>query len=403
MTAAVAPSVGDAQVDPALANLLDDEPAFEFEDGGPGDASNSAAERPSRAGPRRRRYEDEAPDDSAAVAARQAEMIAVELRLAHLHLRTGSYDLARIQLETLVGKGRLNEPGLVDLAESRWRLGDLTGAADAVDAYLAAGGEAPIGFVIAAEARSAEGRPSDARRYAREAMERLTMPLDVLFAGQPRSSVWPHDPAEPAPTTATLFAAAAATAAQGGRIGLADRRPPETAPSSTVGSADRSRGASPAGAAAVGAAGIAVASGSTASHAYAQDDAVEDDQSGGARQGGAGFWDDDPGLAGSPGAVAAVAIAGGRAGSSVAPLSGADSDRGPAPIVDPAPGQLPIPIPAARPGAAASPGLPRLTQRRGPSRHRSRRRTSSLEQGLSTMRMATSRPPTPTSRPSRRG
>jgi len=145
----------------------------------------------------------------------------MELRLCHLHLRTGSFAMARIQLETLAGAGHLDREGLLDLAEARWRTGDLPGAAQAVDTYLEAGGNALMGHVIAAEARSALGRPGEARRHARLAIEGLEVPLDALFAGQPRSAVWPQDPTM-APLTDTLFGSAnAATAEQGGRIGVA--------------------------------------------------------------------------------------------------------------------------------------------------------------------------------------
>ena len=54
-----------------------------------------------------------------------------ELVLAHTHLRLGSLALARAELETLAGARRLDTPGLVDLAEARWRTGDLTGAGEA--------------------------------------------------------------------------------------------------------------------------------------------------------------------------------------------------------------------------------------------------------------------------------
>jgi hypothetical protein len=147
--------------------------------------------------------------------------------VAHVLLRSGSVLPARVHLETLAGRRQLDLPGLLDLAESRWRTGDLGGAGEAVAAYLEAGGEAPLGFLIAAEATSAMGRPGEARKLARRALEDLTEPLDAVFAGQRRSGIWPHDPAAPPQPAATLFAGPATEAARGGRIGLtADPRPP---------------------------------------------------------------------------------------------------------------------------------------------------------------------------------
>jgi len=60
----------------------------------------------------------------------------VELVLAHAHLRLGLLALARTELETLAGLGRLGAAGLVDLAEARWRTGDMVGAGEAAAAAL---------------------------------------------------------------------------------------------------------------------------------------------------------------------------------------------------------------------------------------------------------------------------
>ena len=57
------------------------------------------------------------------------EARSAELRLARLHLRGGSYALARSELETLAGADRLDPDAVLDLAEVRWRTGDLAGAA----------------------------------------------------------------------------------------------------------------------------------------------------------------------------------------------------------------------------------------------------------------------------------
>ena len=127
------------------------------------------------------------------------------LVLAGLHLRLGSLSLARAELETLAGRGVLDAPARVDLAEARWRTGDLSGGGEAAREALAGGREAVVALVVAAEAASALGRPSEARRLAGRALDLNVGPIDPVFSGMPRSSVWPSDPAEPAPSAATLF------------------------------------------------------------------------------------------------------------------------------------------------------------------------------------------------------
>ena len=129
----------------------------------------------------------------------------VDLALARLHLRLGSLALASVELEILAGQGRLDLPGQVDLAEVRWRTGDLGRAGEAASAVIDAGEEDSVALAIAAEAAAALGRPNEARRLANRAMEGIRGPLDVLFAGMPRSGVWPADPTEPGPTAGTLF------------------------------------------------------------------------------------------------------------------------------------------------------------------------------------------------------
>jgi tetratricopeptide (TPR) repeat protein len=129
----------------------------------------------------------------------------VELVLAHAHLRLGALALARVELETMAGLGMLDAPGLIDLAEVRWRTGDLTGAGEAAAAALRTEAEHPIALLIAAEAASSLGRPSEARRLAQRAMASATGSIDAIFAGMPRSTVWPGDGDEPPPTAPTLF------------------------------------------------------------------------------------------------------------------------------------------------------------------------------------------------------
>jgi hypothetical protein len=129
----------------------------------------------------------------------------VELVLAHAHLRLGSLSLARVELETMAGLGLLDTAGIVDLAEVRWRTGDLMGAGEAAGAALADDDTLAVALVIAAEAAAALGRPTEARRLADRAMTRTRGVIDGIFAGMPRSTVWPADSAEPPPTAPTLF------------------------------------------------------------------------------------------------------------------------------------------------------------------------------------------------------
>jgi hypothetical protein len=128
-----------------------------------------------------------------------------DLALARAHLRLGSLTLARAELETLAGAGELDGPGRVDLAEARWRTGDLAGAGEAAMEALAALGDQATALVIAAEAAAALGRPNEARRLAMRALDCVDGSIDGIFAGMPRSAVWPADAAEPPPTAATLF------------------------------------------------------------------------------------------------------------------------------------------------------------------------------------------------------
>jgi hypothetical protein len=136
------------------------------------------------------------------------------LALARLHLRTGALALARTELETLAGRDLLDDPGILDLAEVRWRTGDVAGAGEAVAALL--GGEddaadldpgdgSALAWVIAAEAAAGRGRPTEARRYADRLRSESSASIDAIFAGLPRSSAWPPDPLTMVMTSATLF------------------------------------------------------------------------------------------------------------------------------------------------------------------------------------------------------
>lgn len=115
------------------------------------------------------------------------------LRLARLHLRMGQLLLARAQLEALAGRAALDEAALLDLAEVRWRTGDLAGAGEAAGALLARGGNDAIALLIAAESIAAEGRPGEARRLSARALALVEGPLDPIFAGMPRSPIWPEE------------------------------------------------------------------------------------------------------------------------------------------------------------------------------------------------------------------
>ncbi|OGO55411.1 MAG: hypothetical protein A2V85_16120 [Chloroflexi bacterium RBG_16_72_14] len=137
------------------------------------------------------------------------------LRLARLHLRMGALGLARAELEAFAGRGTLDEAALLDLAEVRWRTGDLAGAGEAAGTLLERGHEDVLALVIAAEAIAHEGRPGEARRLAGRALALLDGPLDSLFAGIPRSGVWPEE----APSAAGPSESGAAVAARSGRAG----------------------------------------------------------------------------------------------------------------------------------------------------------------------------------------
>ncbi len=117
-----------------------------------------------------------------------------DLILARVHLLLGSLSLARTELETIAGRGELDDDAIRDLAEARWRTGDVAGAGEAASAWLEHHPDDILGLVIAAEAQAALGRPGEARRLAGQAMERADGSLDPVFAGMQRSSIWPVDP-----------------------------------------------------------------------------------------------------------------------------------------------------------------------------------------------------------------
>jgi hypothetical protein len=122
--------------------------------------------------------------------------------------------LARAELETMAADGTLDTPALADLAEARWRSGDLPGAGDAAVAHLDAGGAEPVALIVAAESLAARGRTNEARGYANRLLALLPAaggdPLEPLFAGQPRSAAWPATDVEIGEAAAAGLAGASA-------------------------------------------------------------------------------------------------------------------------------------------------------------------------------------------------
>ena len=128
-----------------------------------------------------------------------------DLVLARVHLLLGSLSLARTELETLAGRGALDDEAIRDLAEARWRTGDVVGAGEAAAAWLETHPDDVLGLVIAAEAQSSLGRPGEARRLAGRALERASGSLDPLFAGMQRSAIWPVEPGQAVGPVGVLF------------------------------------------------------------------------------------------------------------------------------------------------------------------------------------------------------
>jgi hypothetical protein len=151
----------------------------------------------------------------------------VEGRLARIHLRGGLVSLARAELETMAGQGTLDRAALADLAEARWRSGDLLGAGEAAEAHMARGGQELMALVVAAEALTAQARTVEARRIAAQVVERAGGDLEPLFAGQPRALVWPRDGIAPdeAPAGASQGGPTVVTEGRPAAIGPGERSP----------------------------------------------------------------------------------------------------------------------------------------------------------------------------------
>jgi hypothetical protein len=105
----------------------------------------------------------------------------------------------------MAGRNELDDDGIRDLAEARWRTGDTTGAGEAAAAYLAVIPDDVVALVIAAEAQAELGRPGEARRLAGMAMEGADGSLEPIFAGMRRSSIWPVDGGAPVGPVGLLF------------------------------------------------------------------------------------------------------------------------------------------------------------------------------------------------------
>jgi hypothetical protein len=104
----------------------------------------------------------------------------------------------------MAGAGTLDRDALADLAEVRWRSGDLEGAADAARAHQAALGDEPLAALIIAEDLARRGQEEEANVIAGTVYERVGGAIDVLFALEPRSDIWPTPDDSWMPTEATF-------------------------------------------------------------------------------------------------------------------------------------------------------------------------------------------------------
>jgi len=152
-----------------------------------------------------------------------AASLAEDRRLAALHLRLGDLALARAELEHLHVQAKLDTAGLADLAEARWRSGDLESAAAAAADHLAAGGARPIARVIAAEAAAIAGRPGEARAQVDALGAVGAEEIEVMFAGMPRHAFWPFAPNVPVGPPDTLFGADRVRRSRSGPVVMGER------------------------------------------------------------------------------------------------------------------------------------------------------------------------------------
>jgi hypothetical protein len=155
-----------------------------------------------------------------------------DLILAGVHLRLGSLALARAELETMAGRDALDTEGILDLAEARWRTGDVEGAGEAAALVLDDEDGPLVALIVAAEAAAARGRPTEARRLAAKALAAADGSIDRVFAGMPRSQAWPPDPAAPPPAPTTMFDPPHGRTSERTRHGK--RQPPRSRPAAEL-------------------------------------------------------------------------------------------------------------------------------------------------------------------------
>ena len=140
------------------------------------------------------------------------DLVGPDRHLASIHLRVGALLLARAELEALAARDLLDPVGLADLAEARWRTGDLERAAESAIAHLDAGGDRLVARVIAAEGAAAAGRAEEARAHVAALGALSVAELGALFAGMPQRAFWPSAP----PATVDLQEAATGASLPGG-------------------------------------------------------------------------------------------------------------------------------------------------------------------------------------------
>jgi len=116
----------------------------------------------------------------------------------------------------MAAQNALDRPALADLAEARWRSGDLLGAGRAAQAHLDSGGDETMALVVMAETLGAQGRTADARAIALRVIERAGPEIDQLFCGQPRGQAWPVE---------TVPGSAAAPVARGEQLAAWESAP----------------------------------------------------------------------------------------------------------------------------------------------------------------------------------
>ena len=125
------------------------------------------------------------------VVAPDAAQRSADARLARVHLRGGLLPLARAALEQMAGAGTLDREAFADLAEVRWRSGDLEGAAEAGHAHLGTGGDEPTVHLVLAEEHARGNRMAEAQGHAAAVYVRVGPAIDLYFAGEQRAPVWP--------------------------------------------------------------------------------------------------------------------------------------------------------------------------------------------------------------------